>query len=206
MPSAAYEHLEHRMRDIEQLMEAHTALTQFQRARRAAEQAGGDLARISHVVSSLVTEPGPGRRREVDALNRAAIVLLSSHLQGYIEDVYTEAARILLQPSLINIDTLIEQTRSRFSNPHAYRIDRLFASISLPKITGDLSWQRASNKSVKSRLSRYIYLRNSIAHGSQEQVTKQKVLAFKRFVEVFARNFDARMGSELQAIDGAEPW
>ena len=190
MPSQAYENLELRMEDIDQLIEAHRVLTQFQRARRAAERAGGDLAQLSEVVSSLVTEPGPGRRRQVAVLNRAAIVLLCSHLQSYIEEVYTEAARFLLQPTVYDIDTLIEQARSHFSNPHHSSIDRLFASIGVPKITGDLSWQRASNKSVKGRLTQYIRLRNRIAHGSQEQVTKEKVVGFKRFVELFARNFD----------------
>lgn len=94
MPSKAYENLGGRMQDVEQLLEAHKAPTQFQRARKAAEEAGGGLAQISEVIDRLVTEPGRGRRTEVDALNRAAMVLLSAHLQGCIEDVYSEAAKV----------------------------------------------------------------------------------------------------------------
>jgi hypothetical protein len=52
MPSKAYENLDHRMKDIEQLIQAHTALTQFKRARKAAEKAGGGLAKISEVVDN----------------------------------------------------------------------------------------------------------------------------------------------------------
>ena len=40
------------MKDIEQLMQAHTALTQFKRARQAAEQAGGGLNQIAKVVDN----------------------------------------------------------------------------------------------------------------------------------------------------------
>ena len=206
MPSEAYKTLGNRMKDIEQLLEAHKALTQFQRARRAAEKAGGELARISEVIDSLVTEPGRGRRTEVAALNRAAMVLLSAHLQGYIEDVYAEAARIMLEDKVRDVEVLIERALAGFSNPHAQRIDDLFATIGLPKITDDLSWQRASNRAVKRRLTAYIQVRNSIAHGGQEGVTKQKVDEFKRFVEVFAKNFDKRVREEVQRVVGKAPW
>jgi len=206
MSSQAYRNLDGRMRDIEQLLEAHKALTQFQRARRAVEEAGGGLLQISEVVDRLVSEPGRGRRTEVDALNRAAIVLLCAHLQGYVEDLFSEAARVLLSSTVKNVEVLIEQGMSSFSNPHAYRIDRLFASIGLPTITNNLSWQRASNESIKRRLTEYIRTRNGIAHGSQDGVTKQKVVKFKRFVEVFARNFDEAVSNEIAAVVGKKPW
>jgi hypothetical protein len=206
MSSKAYKNLSGRMKDIEQLLEAHKALTQFKRARKAAEEAGGGLAQISEVIDRLVTEPGRGRRTEVDALNRAAMVLLSAHLQGYIEDVFSEAAKAMLDGKVKDVDALIEQALSGFSNPHAYRVDSLFASIGLPKITDGLSWGRASNQTVKRRLTDYIRVRNSIAHGSQEGITKPKVVGFKRFVEVFAKNFDEKVGSEVRHTVEKVPW
>ena len=206
MSSKAYENIGRRMKDVEQLLEAHKALTQFQRARKAAEEAGGGLAQISEVIDRLVTEPGRGRRTEVDALNRAAMVLLSAHLQGYIEDVYSEVARAMLGDKVKDVDALVEQALSNFSNPHAYRIASLFASIGLPNIMDDLSWQKASNQTIKRRLTDYIRIRNSIAHGSQERITKPKVAEFKRFVEVFARNFDEKVSNEVRPIVGKAPW
>lgn len=206
MASKAYENLGSRMKDIEQLLEAHTALTQFKRAEKAAEAAGGNLAKLSEVIDRLVTKPGPGRRTEVDALNRAAMVLLSAHLQGYIEDLFSEAARVMLDDAVSDVDVLIEQALSGFTNPHAFRIDRLFASLGLPKITDGLSWQKASNQTVKRRLTDYIQIRNSIAHGGQEAITKPKVMGFKRFVEVFARNLDAKVGNEVKQTVGKMPW
>lgn len=206
MPSKARDNLDRRMKDIEQLIKAHAALTQFQRARKKAEDAGGGLEKIAEVVDSLINAPGQGRRTEVEALNRAAIVLLSAHLQGYIEDIYEETAHALLKSSVADIDALVRQGQSGFTNPHAFRIDRLFASIGLPKITDNLSWQRASNKSIKQRLTDYVELRNDIAHGKQSTVYKEKVVRFKRFVEVFARTLEQRIENEVLKVTSHKPW
>lgn len=206
MASEAYGTLDGRMKDIEQLLDAHKALTQFRRARQAAEAASGRLAQISEVIEKLVREPGRGRPTEVDALNRAAMVLLSAHLQGYIEDVYADAARILLEGKVSDIDALIEQAQSHFPNPHAHRIDDLFASIGLPTIMDGLRWRKASNQAIRKRLTEYIRTRNAIAHGTQEPVTKRKVVGFKRFVQLFASNFDEKVANDIQPIIGQEPW
>jgi hypothetical protein len=204
--SNALAHLQTRMSDIEQLLEAHSALTRFQRARRAARESGGDIAKLSVVIDRLVTEPGRGRRTEVEALNRAAIVLLCAHLQGYVEEIYGECAQSLLDTKVKDVEALMQQAASAFWNPHAHRIDSLFASIGLPGITDGLSWQRCTNRSVKTRLTDYIQLRNSIAHGTLVTVHKAKVTSFKRFVEIFAEKFDEHVGREAAAVIGASPW
>jgi hypothetical protein len=206
MPSKAHKYLDRRLKDIEQLMEAHNALTKFQRARKAAEEGGAQLTQIAKVVDSLVREPGPGRRDEVDALNRAAMVLLSAHLQGFIEDVYSEAADSLLKPHVKDIQTLTDRAKRNFSNPHDYRINQLFETIGLPEIMNGLSWQRSSNKAVRNRLTENIRLRNRIAHGEQERITKAKVNAFRKFVETFAKKFDEKISSEIRTATGKKPW
>lgn len=188
--SEAYNNLLRRLGDVQQLLDAHTALTQFKRARKIAEKAGGGLAKISRIVDSLVADLGPGRRSEVDALNRAAIVLLCAHLQAFIEEIFTETARSLLRPYLFDVDALINQALSSFTNPQSYRIDRLFASIGFPTILKEVTWQGANNQSVKRRLSRLVELRNSIAHGKQESIHKAKVVEFMKFVILFAKKLD----------------
>ena len=197
--SKAYDNLSNRLKDIDQLMQAHTALTQFQRARKAAEKAGGELTKISEVVDKLVSPPRRGRRHEVGALNRAAIILLCAHLEGYIEDIFSETAMILLKDRKEeDINWHIEQSLSSFSNPHADRIDRLFASIGLLRITNKLSWQKASNRSIKNRLTSYITLRNKLAHGEQERVDKATVIRFMNFVKVFAKKFDELINNKIE--------
>lgn len=206
MTSTAYQNLNRRMRDIEQLMQAHSALTQIRRARKVAEQAGGGLRQISQVVDKLVSPPGRGRRAEVDALNRAAMVLLSAHLQGYVEDLYSETAQCLLSNKVKDVEALIRHGRDSFSNPHANKIEQLFCSLGISRITDGISWQKARNRSIRKRLTEYVRIRNRIAHGIQEPVSKAKVEQFKRFASLFAEKFDEKVHDEIKSSIGRSPW
>lgn len=58
MPSEAHRALKDRLRDVDQLMKAHEAV-------------GG---------------PEAGRRNYVEGLNRAAVLMLCAHFEGYVED------------------------------------------------------------------------------------------------------------------------
>jgi hypothetical protein len=206
MPSQAFQNLNQRMRDIEQLLQAHTALTQFQQARRAAQRAGGELERIAEIIGNLVNQPGRGRRTEVAALNRAAMVLLSAHLQGFIEDLHSEAANIILAHKAANIPKIIENSKPRTFNPHADVIEKIFDGIGLYEILDTIRWQNARNSTIKRRLTEYIQLRNRIAHGAQESVTKVKVTGFKDFVEHFAENLDELVATKVQEYTNVRPW
>ena len=70
MPSNALAALASRLVDVDQLMAAHAAV-------------GGDKR---------------GRRYEVVGLNRAAVLMLSAHFEGYIEDVMREALAAIAGP------------------------------------------------------------------------------------------------------------
>lgn len=68
MPSLALERLSDRLRDIDDLLAAH-------------QVRGGR---------------GRGRRWNVEALNRSAIVLCAAHLEGFIEDLFSESMQSIL--------------------------------------------------------------------------------------------------------------
>jgi len=63
MPSRAFDTLQTRLADVDDLLNAHAVV-------------GG-------------TEPG--RRRGLAGLNRSAVVMLCAHLEGYVEDLFSEA-------------------------------------------------------------------------------------------------------------------
>jgi hypothetical protein len=206
LTSHAYADFGLRMRDVDQLVQAHTALTQFWQARRA-YQRSRNLQNVSKVISKLLRRPGRGRRpAEFAALNRATIVLLSAHLQGFIQDIYSEAAHVVLNGKVRDIDSLISRGKKSFGNPHAYRIEQLFCTIGFPKVLRKVRWQKTSNQTVRKRLTQYVRLRNEIAHGKRTHVTKAQVLGFRKFVEQFALRFDVEVGSEIRNITGAAPW
>jgi hypothetical protein len=206
MSSNALASLDDRLKDIEQLLTAHEVLTKMQRADAAQKRGPRDLSALPEIIAALVTKPGRGRRREVEALNRASIVLLCAHLQGYVEELFGEAAEALLGSTVQDVKALVEEATSRFSNPHAYRIDRLFASIGLPRVTQGLAWQNCENETVKRKLTTYIELRNEIAHGKQITVRKAKVDGFQGFVEHFSDKLDAGVEQRIFDLVGRMPW
>jgi len=65
MASTAYTALADRLKDLDDLLGAHNAVT------------------AAHAAT-------PGRRYNVMGLNRGAILLLSAHLEGYVEDLMEE--------------------------------------------------------------------------------------------------------------------
>src|SRR3990172_1425349 len=94
MPSRSLRKLVTRLRDIEQLLENHTII-------------GGT---------------GRGRRWNLESLNRAGLVLCSAHLEGFVEDLFEEAGRAVLnsrinvsrvpvEMKLISVSSLAESVR-----------------------------------------------------------------------------------------------
>ena len=127
-------------------------------------------------------------RRSSVALYRAIFVLICAHLEAFVEELYTETAHRLLDDYVWRVQDLIDQALSTFSNPQPYRINRLFVTIGFPNILKFVSWQGTNSKSVSKRLTGYVELRNSIAHGRSVSINKAKVVGFMKFVKLFSRN------------------
>lgn len=204
--SIALTDLSNRLKDIDQLIEAHKAITKFENAKVAARAAGGDLAKIGGVFDALVTDPGPGRPKEVDALNRAAFVLLCSHLQGFVDDLHKETAAVVLVGKVNDVDAIVKLIKPRNSNPHPEIIDKMFAGLGIYDLMVEIYWQNCANKTVRTRLTTYIEERNKIAHGAQAAITKQKVEQFKRYVQKLAQELDKTVARKAQTLIGQSPW
>ena len=69
MASQALQDFEARLDDVQQLIDAHDALTRLRRAEASLQAGGQVLGNIAIVIQHLVTDPGAGRRKEVHALN-----------------------------------------------------------------------------------------------------------------------------------------
>lgn len=206
MPSSARENLIVRLTDIDQLLDAHKAITKFKRAEAAAQRTGGALADVSRVFDALVTDPGPGKPKEVDAINRAAFVLLCSHLQGFIDDLHREAASFVLSGRVQDIDKTIKLIKPRNANPHVEIVETMFSGLGIYDLMQGISWQKCTNATVKDRLKNYILDRNKIAHGAQVNVSKAKVQQFKKYVTTLADKLDDAVAREVSRITGAQPW
>jgi hypothetical protein len=175
--SQSHDALAARLKDVDDLLNGHTAVT-------AAHQAN------------------PGRRYDTMGLNRGAILLLSAHLEGYVEDLMEESLRHLNR----TLDG--KALRRGFMNPTADRIDEFFALLGLKKPTKDgrIRWQNCDNARVRRSLNELIETRNKIAHGTQETVHKKNVEQLKRHVEGFAGRFDDVVAEHMTTVLGTRPW
>jgi hypothetical protein len=206
MTSKALSNLSDRLKDIDQLINAHQAITKINNAEIAAQKAGGQLAQVAQVVHALVTKPGRGKPKEVDAINRAAFVLSTAHFQGFVEELHTELGLIVLAGKATDPDAVIKLVRPPRSNPHVNVINQMFAGIGIYEPMDSIRWQNCDNKTVQSRLKGYLEIRNKIAHGKKEPITKAKVTQLKQFVELLAEKLDERVCVIAQKNFGRKPW
>ncbi|HMN94743.1 MAG TPA: HEPN domain-containing protein [Hydrogenophaga sp.] len=206
MASTALTNLSARLKDIDQLLNAHTAITKFQKAERAAQNAGGQLAQVAEVFNALVTDPGPGKPKEVDAINRAAFVLSMAHFQGFVDELHAELGAIMLKGKADDPVAVIKLVKPPRSNPHVNVINQMFSGIGVYELMDSINWQKCDNKTVKSRLTGYLETRNKIAHGSKESITKGKVSQLKQFIELLAGKLEEKAASKATVILGKKPW
>jgi len=122
------------MKDIDQLLNAHTAITKFKKAEQVANNAGGDLRQIANVVNALVTNPGKGKPVEVDAINRAAFVLLTAHFKVFVDDLHKETAKYHFSGQVSDIDEIIKLIKPRIANPHVDIIEKMFSGLGIYEI------------------------------------------------------------------------
>lgn len=164
------------------------------------------MADAAAALSQLVSPPGPGKPAHVDAINRAATVLISAHLGGYIEDLFDESVKKVIGARAAQLDKLIRTGKRAFYNPRPDQIERLFGLIGIDNVLSRIRWQKANNDSIRRRLNRFVDLRNDIAHGRQARVTKAEASQLHKFAGRLAERLDARVGSEIESITGAKPW
>lgn len=206
MASQALSDFKERLREVEQLVEAHGALVRLKKAERAvAATKDATLHSLAPVLDALVSRPGVGRPPEVQALNSAAIALLAGHLQGFVTDIYEEAARSLLASHVPELTSLVEAAPTR-GNANEQNILRLFATLGIRDVLTGVSWQKVSNKSLRQHLRVFNELRNRIVHGAAERVHKSQVMKYMRLWRNFAERFDKQLATVLAGKLGSSPW
>ncbi len=205
MPSQSLTDFQGRLGEVQQLLDAHSALTRLRRAEAATAGGVPDLQNIGEFVQNLVTPPGRGRPAEVHALNSAAIALLSAHLQGFVVDLYKEVAVGTLTGRVRNVEAVVGTANLR-GNPNYDNITKLFASLGYPDILDGMSWQRMSNTQLRGKLRSFNELRNQIVHGASSTVTKAQVSNYLNVFTSFAVRLDAKMRTQVHGVTGQHPW
>ena len=205
MPSKAYTNLEERLKEIDQLVDAHTALTKFQRAEKQAKSAGSGLQSALKLITTLVSDSAGGRPSQVHALNSSAIALLSAHFQGYVAELFDEAVEHLLKGRVVDVEC-VKSSAPRRGNPNAENISKLFETVGFPAVMDAITWKNMSNDRMKSKLKQLNILRTKLVHGSRERVVKAKVTAYTTFVRSLVAELDHAVGSQIASVTRKQPW
>lgn len=166
---------------------------------------GTGLSQIKRVIDALVSDAKKGRPPEGQALNSAAIALLSAHLQGFVTDLFQETARCLLSSHVPDISVLIDSAPLR-GNPNEQNITKIFATIGLPDVISGIYWQRLGNSSLRKTLREFNELRNRIVHGKAEVVHKKSVIIYMDVWRHFAERLDKKVGKSIETATGSAPW
>src|SRR2546427_3836303 len=199
MASNALTQFQERLKEIGQLLAAHKALVRFRKAESAIEKSVlsgpplADLKKGIAIFSLLLSEPGPGRPKEVHALNNAAIALLSGHFQGFIVDLFKECAATLLADKVKDIDALINVSPTK-GNPNKNNINNLFATLGFPNVLDGIKWSGQSNSALQDNLKSFNELRNRIVHGKSEKVRRRTVSWYFRLWTSLAKHVERAIG------------
>jgi hypothetical protein len=187
--SRAFEQLDVRLRDIDDLMEAHSAV-------------GG---------------PRRGVRRGLYGVNRAAVLIMCAHLEGYVEDVFREALEA------INPQLDPEPLIGRFHNPWPAEVDKLFSFLGLAKASRGIGRRGGIGKvgakglrdrsapdsaRIREGVESLVRTRNQIAHGATGvYIRKKQVVSYRGLVIGFARGLDQKVAVHVSTITGGVmPW
>lgn len=140
-----------------------------------------------------------GGHREGSSINRAGIVLLTSQLQSYVEDVFFDCAAEHL-PGLAEPrgNRTFRKSFSRWGNPSADNIKALFQRLGCDDVLGDLCWQNCRPETVRKNLNGLNELRNGIAHGKAVLTVGKKAVSmslglvesYRNFAVAFAGRFE----------------
>lgn len=182
MPSQALDELRDALKDVDEIVAAHRALT------------GGT--------------PGRPQKKQGAAITRGGVVLLAATVEAFVEDLFDEAVdKIFAGRPDAQRNDLKSKTSGNFANATTYKIDSLFFAVGVPWITERIRWQKFSNASFTTSLNGLIKSRNAIAHGDRPRpgIRLRQLRAWRTMVEKFAVRLEALVADEIEQATGTRP-
>jgi len=167
--------LEAALGDVEELVQAHVALT------------GGGV--------------GAPAQRQGQAISRAAIVILVAAIEVFVEELFEETALKFYEVNdRADLKFLFSNTTDKLNHPSVEKIDLLFYNIGIMNVLDEVRWKKTSNDSFKKRFRALLELRGRIAHGRRPSVRLSVVrrgLAFaRRFADCLQSTVDWYVADE----------
>jgi hypothetical protein len=159
----------------------------------------------------------PGRRYATQQINRAYMVLIASHFQGYCRDLYTECVDYLvphLTPATFQAsirDLLTQNLQLKKANAQPGSIGADFGRLGIDFWT-EVKSNDPRNEAGAAQLEELNRWRNAIAHQDFAGMAGGAVLQLRqvrrwhKVCQRLARSFDEVMRLHLQDLTGSSPW
>ncbi len=192
----SYHAFQSRMEELEQILKARDALATLKYVDESLTNRK-ELSRDG-LISEIAqySRSNPSRTLDYHAINEATVVLLSAYLEGFIEELHTEAMRQLLDERVKSsgvLEALLEYAQERFGNPILDRIAELFSTCCIENIISTL-------KIDKGEIGRFLKIRNQVAHGEHPPVAGQDVETWVKLVLRFAEELSWVVEGEIIAM------
>ena len=166
--------------------------------------------------ATMVPPPAPGALWGVGALNRAAVVMLVSAWEAYIEQVAIEAVEALRPAGPVPLGcwpalyASVKASVGQLHQPNVQHVKMLISgSIGLADITASWTWAGVTVGDACQRLENAVGMRNRVAHGVNPRPLIQTAYAagLQVFFQQLASHTDAGIRDFLMNILGiASPW
>lgn len=180
MPSPARNELQRSLADVEELINAHAALT------------GG--------------HPGRLAARQGEAVTRAAVVLLCAAMEVYFENLFKDAAELIYSDATAEErNRLYRNTTGRLNHPSLDNVTFMYFSLGLSHPFNKVHWQKMSNVSFKTHYQKLLEARGQVAHGQRPPVRLATVRSWKNIVDYTAWCFDRILAEHVRWMTGTRP-
>lgn len=158
MPSNARETLIQSLSDVQEVINAHSALN------------GGGAGRPA--------------QRQGQATTRAGVVLLCAAMEQFLEDLFEEAAPLIYPTATqAELDRLFQGTTRRLNHPGLHQVTVMYFSIGMNHPFNTISWRKMNNASFRNKYDDFLQMRGRIAHGRRPNVRLQTLRLWKSMVE-----------------------
>ncbi len=217
------------------------------RARSAFDENARDIDRLLEIHTALGGE-GVGRRHQLEVLNKSALVLLTAIWEAYCEDVAAEALEHLIQHSgspdtlpkeirqlvakelkaeahelavwqlagdgwkvilKTRLNKLRELRNRQFNAPKSAGVDELFLkAIGLSAVSDSWKWAGMSVDGARKKLDNLVDRRGAIAHRGKgaEGCYKSEVESYFAHVKRLVGKTGGRVNTFMKKATGAGLW
>lgn len=177
MPSSARVHLLVALADVDEIINAHVALTGGGRGRPTARQGA--------------------------AVTRSGVVLLAALFEAFVEDLFEEAADIIYQGwTAAERTQFLKETSERLNNASVFKSNFLYFNLGIPWVFNGIRWQKFTNAIVKAQVDAMVTMRNRIGHGGQPTVQLRTLRYWRNMIANLAPRFEAKVSAEVSRVCG----